>query len=125
MKHLFVLLLTCCIAFASPVLAEEEQRSDGAEEATPAAKPKRKSYKGTIKSIDLDARGLVVAMKTSSKTFTVAADAQIKTVEKEYATLADLREGDLINLRFTVDGETNTVSRITRSNPVQESASSD
>jgi len=116
MKKIIALLLGCALISTSvvpiPAVAQEPDE-EVTSEATTEAKPKRKSYKGTIEAIDVAARTITVKKVASSKTFTVAPDAHIKTIQKEYGTLADLKEGELINVMFKIDGETNVAARIT------------
>jgi hypothetical protein len=115
MKKIFAVLLGCTLIFIliGPVPAVAQEREEITGEARTEAKPKRKSYKGTIEAIDVAARTITVKKAASRKTFTVAPETPIRTVQKEYGTLEDLKEGELINVRFTVEGEANVATRIT------------
>ncbi len=116
MKKIIALLLGCTLISTSvvpvPAVAQEPDEEITSEAAT-EAEAKRKSYKGTIEAIDVAARTITVKKAASRKTFTVAPETPIRTVQKEYGTLADLKEGELINVRFTVEGEANVATRIT------------
>jgi Cu/Ag efflux protein CusF len=78
-----------------------------AHEASPSPvekKPKRKVYKGVIESIDMAAHTVTVKKATTSKTFKVAENVKFATSGNNNASLAPLKEGDLVNVRFTEDG---------------------
>src|SRR5213594_3686403 len=71
---------------------------------------------GKIRAIDLNAHTLVITEKVSGsdsnevgkvrKTYRVAFDCRISTPDMRKAELSDLKVGDRINIRFTVqDGE--------------------
>jgi uncharacterized surface anchored protein len=78
MKKIFAVLLACTLIFTLvvpvPAVAQDRDKEITGEART-EAKPKRKSYKGTIEAIDVAARTITVKKAASSKTFTVAPDA--------------------------------------------------
>jgi Cu/Ag efflux protein CusF len=120
-----LLAVAVCSAWfvvSSPVAIAAERPPEAAEEASPS-KPKRKSYKGTIEALDAASRTITIKKVHSSKTFTVAPNAHIKTVDKQHATLADLKKGDIVNVRFTVEGDVNVASRVAHADEMKRGES--
>jgi Cu/Ag efflux protein CusF len=108
---LILCALAGSLAFSQPLFAQETKTAT-TEQPSTEAKGKRKSYKGTIDSIDSTAKTVTVKKATTSKTFKIADDAKFATADKKDATLADLKQGDQVNIRFTEEGDTAIAHRI-------------
>jgi Cu/Ag efflux protein CusF len=101
------------LAFVQPLQAQDEKKTSTTTEQAPAEKKaKRKGYKGTIDTIDASAKTVTVKKATTSKTFKLADDAKFVTSDNKNATLADLKQGDLVNVRFSDDGDMPVAHRI-------------
>ena len=111
-KTLVLCALAGCVAFAQPLLLAQDEKTTTTELAPAEKKAKRKGYKGTIDTIDASAKTVTVKKATTSKTFKIADDAKFATTENKNATLADLKQGDLVNIRFTDDGDMPVAHRI-------------
>jgi hypothetical protein len=108
---LILCALAGSLAFSQPLFAQETKAAT-TEQSPAEGKAKRKTYKGTIDSIDSAAKTVTVKKATSSKTFKIADDAKFATADKKDATLADLKQGELVNVRFSEEGDTAVAHRI-------------
>jgi hypothetical protein len=111
---LMVCALVGSLTVALPVAAQTEKPTP-AQQASPSPaekKPKRKVYKGRIDVIDTVAGTLTVKKATTSKTFKVADDAKFATSDNRNASLAPLQVGDLVNVRFTEEGDVSIAHHI-------------
>ena len=99
------------LTIAQP-LAAQTDKAASSEQAAAEKKAKRKGYKGTIDAIDTTAKTVTVKKAATSKTFKIADDAKFATMENKNATLADLKVGDLVNVRFTDEGDMPVAHRI-------------
>ena len=108
---LILCALAGSLAFSQPLFAQETKTTT-TEQSLGEGKAKRKTYKGTIDSIDSTAKIVTVKKETTSKTFKIADDAKFATSDKKDATLADLKQGDLVNVRFSEEGDTAVAHRI-------------
>jgi len=120
-------LLLCALAgsfiLADPLFAQAdkaattentsaEKKTMGGEAPAAEKKAKRKGYKGTIDSIDADAKTVTIKKTATSKTFKIADDAKCVTTFNNNATLADLKQGDLVNVRYSEEGGIAVAHRI-------------
>ncbi|MEW6214978.1 MAG: hypothetical protein AB1478_07250 [Nitrospirota bacterium] len=106
---LFVFVITS-VSFAveekkaAPAPAEKK-----AEPAKPAEKPKVKVVTGEVKAVDAVAKTITVAKKVKGKVeeTVVTVDDKTKiTLGKEKKTLADVKAGDKVTVKYTqVDGK--------------------
>ena len=110
--------LLLCVLFGGLTLAQPlvAQTDTAAPQPTVAAekKTKRKTYKGTIETIDPAARTVTVKKATTSRTFRIAEDVKFATSNSENASLAPLQPGDVVNVRFTDEGDVATAHHIAR-----------
>jgi hypothetical protein len=113
------------LAFAQPLQAQDEKKTTTTEQAPTEKKAKRKGYKGTIDTIDTSAKTVTVKKATTSKTFKVADDAKFVTADNKNATLADLKQGDLVNVRFSDDGDMPVAHRIAHAAKKEAAASTE
>jgi Cu/Ag efflux protein CusF len=112
MNRTLLTKLVACVLVGSLTLTLPVTAQNNTAAAAPHAshsptekKPKRKVYKGTIDAIDTAAGMLTVKKATTSKTFKVADDAKFATSDNRNSSLAPLKEGDLVNVRFTEEGD--------------------
>jgi hypothetical protein len=112
-KKLMLCALVGSLTLAQPLVAQPDK---AASQPTVAAekKAKRKTYKGTIDMIDPAGRTVTVKKATTSKTFKIAGDAKFATSNNQNASLAPLQPGDVVNVRFTDEGDVATAHHIAR-----------
>jgi hypothetical protein len=72
-----------------------------ADEPAPTRQPY--IYSGTLQSLDLKARAIIVDGATGSQKFTVPTDAEIVVKGKPKGALDDLMVGDRIQIKYTDD----------------------
>ena len=93
------------LALTHPILAQKANTA--ATEETPAAKKmQRRSYKGTIESIDAAAKTVTIKKATTTKKFKIAENAKFVTTFNSNATVAELKQGDVVNVRWSDEGDT-------------------
>ena len=100
------------LLFAPAVAQAEDKKTPNTEQGSAGKKVKRRSYKGTIETIDASSKTVTLKKARSSKTFKIADDAKCVTTFNTNATPNDLKPGDLVNVRFTQEGETAIAHRI-------------
>jgi hypothetical protein len=122
-------LLLCAVvgsfAMAEPLFAQTDKAASTEQAAAEKKTTKRKGYKGTIDAIDTAAKTVTVKKATTSKTFKVADDAKFATTDNKNASLADLKQGDLVNVRFTDDGDMPVAHRIAHAAKKEEAEKSE
>ena len=74
-----------------------------AEEPVPAPTGQMFIYSGTLRSVDLHARTIMVDGTAARQQFTVPTDAEIIVKEKPRGSLSDLMVGDGIQVKYTDD----------------------
>jgi hypothetical protein len=121
-------LMLCAVVgsftLAEPVFAQTDKTAT-TEQAPAEKKAKRKGYKGTIDAIDTAGKTVTVKKATTSKTFKLAEDAKFATADNKNASLADLKQGDLVNVRFTDEGEMPIAHRIAHAAKKEEAEKSE
>jgi Cu/Ag efflux protein CusF len=71
-------------------------------------------YSGTLRSLDLKARGITVDGPTGSQQFTVPTDAEIIVKGKPKGALDDLMVGDKIQVKYTDDDGVHVAHQISQ-----------
>ena len=102
-------LIVCACAgsltLGCPVFGQNYKTASAEQTAPAEKKTKRKVYKGTIETIDAANATVTVKKATTSKTFKVAENARFATSDNKNASLAPLQPGDVVNVRFTEEGD--------------------
>ena len=87
-----------------------------ADEPTPAPAPAPTGqlfiYSGTLRSVDLKARTIIVDGSPVQQTFTVPTDAEIIVKSKPRGVLGDLMVGDGIQIKYTDDNGVHVAHQI-------------
>jgi VCBS repeat-containing protein len=100
-------VVAVALAIALPVRAEEK-----AVKKAKAASDHQ--FTGTITAVDATAGTLTAKnKKEESKDFTCAADCKVHIALKEKATLADLKVGDKVTVKFVEKDGKNTAQKVT------------
>lgn len=71
-------------------------------------------FSGTVSAVDPTAQTVTVKAMVRSKTFHLAADAQIMVEGKSNATLGDLKVGDRVEVTYRDQDNTSVAQRISR-----------
>lgn len=74
-----------------------------ADEPAPAPTSQLFIYSGTLQSLDLKARTIIVDSSANPQKFVVPTDAEIIVKDKPKASLGDLMVGDKIQVKYTDD----------------------
>ncbi|MGA2139889.1 MAG: hypothetical protein ABSH14_13610 [Verrucomicrobiia bacterium] len=74
-----------------------------ADEAAPAPTQQLFIYSGTLQSLDLKARTIIVDSSANPQKFVVPTDAEIIVKDKPKAALGDLMVGDKVQVKYTDD----------------------
>ena len=104
------LVVCACIGsftIAAPIAAQTDKpaATQDASASPTEKKARRKVYKGAIEVIDTAAGTVTVRKATTSRTFKLADSAKFATSDSQNASLAPLKQGDLVNVRFTEEGD--------------------
>jgi hypothetical protein len=119
-KLLLLVAVLTLVAFASGVMAQQTPAPKPAAPAPTApeiAKPaKVEKFSGTVSSMDVVAKTVVVKSKKGEKTFTVGDTTKIGRGGKEMA-LADLKQGMNVSVSYNMEADKAMATAITASVP--------
>jgi len=111
MKKIIALIVAVLFVFAvaSVSFAAEEKKAAPAKKVEKKAAPKVMQVTGEVKAVDAAAKTITVAKKVKGKVeeTVVTVDDKTKiTLDKEKKTLADVKAGDKVKVKYTeVDGK--------------------
>jgi len=111
---LFVILIAgCIVAFpASHVFGQTDPPPPAPPPAVPAEPTKLYVYSGTIRSIDKQARIIMVESSSISEKFIVPTNAKIVVKDKPKAELSDLMVGDHVEVQYAIEDGNNIAYQI-------------
>ena len=105
-KYLVCSLLAAAMILSRGVLADEGegQAAPKAAAAAPAAKTAGSTTIGEISALDATAGTLTVKNKRGEKELKTDASTKVSTASKQDATLADLKVGDKVSVKYETVG---------------------